>query len=229
MSPAARRCSTVAIRLDPKFGMYYGNRAIAWTEKGDAPRALADFNRDVEIEPTVAAVVNNRGHFFLERHGNDQAIADFTEAIRLDPLNYAQRADTLRYRGDYQQSLAEYARALAIMPDYVPAFTGRGDQEAVPAGPRRRDGSRPRDARNRLSMAPCRSGRTSILSRANSPSPGLPAAGFVLASTGIGVGEEAVAVQQETRAGGSRGLPGHRVADGGSGVSRRVAGPKAGR
>jgi hypothetical protein len=41
-------------------------------------------------------------------------------------LNYARRADTLRYRGDYQLSLSEYDRALAIMTDYIPAFTGRG-------------------------------------------------------------------------------------------------------
>src|ERR1700753_3954947 len=58
---------TMAIRLAPKLGLYYGNRAISYSEKGDAARALADFNRDVEIEPTVAAAFNNRGQFFLQR------------------------------------------------------------------------------------------------------------------------------------------------------------------
>jgi tetratricopeptide (TPR) repeat protein len=87
---------TAAIRLQPGFGMYYGNRAITWTEKGDPARALADFNSNVALEPNVAAIFNNRGLFLLQRQEWDKAIADFTEAIRLDPKYakpYANRAE----------------------------------------------------------------------------------------------------------------------------------------
>ena len=41
-------------------------------------------------------------------------------------MNFARRGDALRYRGDFREAIADDDRALTLMPDYIPALTGRG-------------------------------------------------------------------------------------------------------
>ena len=41
-------------------------------------------------------------------------------------VQYLRRGDTLRYKGDFNSALADYAEALNRMPDFTPALTGRG-------------------------------------------------------------------------------------------------------
>jgi tetratricopeptide (TPR) repeat protein len=121
---------SAAIRLQPGFGMYYGNRAVTFAEKREPARALADFNRDVQIEPTVAAVFNNRGLFLLQRQELDKAIGDFSEAIRLDPKYskpYANRAEAWRLKGDLDRSLADVDQAIAIDPGDPLNYARRAD------------------------------------------------------------------------------------------------------
>ena len=43
-----------AIRLDPAYANAYCNRGTVYFTQGDLPRALADFNKAIELEPTLA-------------------------------------------------------------------------------------------------------------------------------------------------------------------------------
>ena len=53
--------------------------------KGDFDRAIADFNRAIELKPDYAEAYNNRGNAYSDKGDFDHAIADFSKAIELKP------------------------------------------------------------------------------------------------------------------------------------------------
>jgi len=69
---------------DAKF---YNNRGIAYGEKGQYDRAIFDFNRAIEINPTDNKAYNNRGIVYRLQGQYDQAISDFNKAIEIKPMD----------------------------------------------------------------------------------------------------------------------------------------------
>ena len=68
--------------------MAYHNRGLAWDNKGEYDKAIADYNQALTINPNYAYAYVNRGDAWNEKGEYDKAIADYNEAIRLDP-NFA--------------------------------------------------------------------------------------------------------------------------------------------
>ena len=60
---------------------------MAYGEKGDLDKALADFNKAIELDSAYAQAYNNRGAAYLAKGDNNKAIADFKKALELDPNN----------------------------------------------------------------------------------------------------------------------------------------------
>ena len=73
----------------PKYAPAYNNRGLAWRDKGDLDRAIADYNEAIRLDPKYAFAYNNRGFAWRAKGDLDRAIADYTEAIRLEPKNAA--------------------------------------------------------------------------------------------------------------------------------------------
>ena len=63
----------------------YNNRGNAFVAKGDFARALADFDRAIEIDPKYLLAYHNRCLAYSKKADLDRAIADCGEAIRLGP------------------------------------------------------------------------------------------------------------------------------------------------
>ena len=64
----------------------YNNRGIAYQEKGEVDRAIADFTTAIKFNPNDARVYSNRGNAHSEKKGEvDRAIADFRKALEIDP------------------------------------------------------------------------------------------------------------------------------------------------
>ena len=68
------------------------NRAVAYTNRGNAylgkkdyDRAIADYNKAIELEPKLAAAYANRGLAYGAKGDIDGAIADLDKAIDLNP------------------------------------------------------------------------------------------------------------------------------------------------
>jgi len=72
-------------QLSSKVHSYaYGNRGLAWAEKGAFDKAIADQTKAIEINPKFAFGYSNRGLAWEEKGAFDKAIADHKKAIEID-------------------------------------------------------------------------------------------------------------------------------------------------
>jgi len=112
------------------IAVYYSNRATIYRDaKKDYPRALADYDKAIELAPGVSQVYVNRG--MLHQLAGDPALAraDYSKALALDPENalaYCRRGDVDRMDQQDDRSIADYTAAIALDPQRAEAFCGRG-------------------------------------------------------------------------------------------------------
>ena len=92
----------------------YVNRGLAWADKQEYDKAIADFTEAIRLDPKNACAYNNRGMRLGRQEGAfDKAIADFTEAIRLDPKNasaYGNRGLAWGDKKEYDKAIADLHR-----------------------------------------------------------------------------------------------------------------------
>jgi tetratricopeptide (TPR) repeat protein len=96
--------------------------------KWDQDRALADFNRAIQLDQSEASVLSARGELSLKKGDHDKAIEDYSEALRLDPKNtetFTSRGDIWQAKSEYEKALADYHRALRLNPGYTYAHRQR--------------------------------------------------------------------------------------------------------
>lgn len=117
------------IRTDPDDGWAYGNRARAWSLKGEHEKAVADLTEAIRVQPDPSLYVM-RGRAYRMKKDYDKAIADYTEALQIDPDNPValnNRGNARRLKGEYDKALADLDEALRIDPKYAVAYDTRGD------------------------------------------------------------------------------------------------------
>ena len=120
---------TQAIRLAPNSASAYGERGVAYANKGDFDHAITDYNQALRINPNLAEAYNNRGNAYSDKRDYDRAIADFKQAIRINPNlaeTYNNRGNAYRGKGDFDRAIADYNQALRINPNYAEAYNNRG-------------------------------------------------------------------------------------------------------
>ena len=65
----------------------YNNRGNAYANKVDYDRAIADYNRAIEVDPKYALAYSNRAIAYANKKDNGRAIADYRKALEFDPNN----------------------------------------------------------------------------------------------------------------------------------------------
>jgi tetratricopeptide (TPR) repeat protein len=96
------------------------NRGLAYAAVRD-PRAIADFDAVIRIDPQQARAYYERGRIYANIEGYlGRAILDFDQALAVDP-NYTDprlyRAGIRRRTGDYDGAIADFTAALAVQDD----------------------------------------------------------------------------------------------------------------
>ena len=87
----------------------YTNRGVALRKKGGLERALADFDRAVELDSGQAPIYANRDVVHQPMNDFDRALADFNRAIKLEPNNavvYLNRCVVYQRSKDADDALA---------------------------------------------------------------------------------------------------------------------------
>jgi tetratricopeptide (TPR) repeat protein len=107
----------------------YNNRGTAYWSKGDYGRAIADYNRAIELNPKLAKAYTNRGNAHHGKGDYDRAIADYNRGIELDPnydTAYNGRGNAYTGKSEYDRAIADYNRAIELNPKYAVAYNSRG-------------------------------------------------------------------------------------------------------
>ncbi len=111
----------------------YALRGLAYAEKGDTDRAIADYSEAIRLQPREdkldAEVHMNRGVAYAAKEDYDRAIADYDEAIRVNPkyaTAYYNRGLAYDNKGEYDRAIADYDEAIRLDPDYTNAYYNRG-------------------------------------------------------------------------------------------------------
>lgn len=103
-----------AIKLNPKSGEAYTNRARAYSCLRNYQRALSDANKAIDFAPKLALAYYSRGSAYAGLGQEQAAIKDYTKAIELDPkfaTAYSNRA--LAYEKLGKSELAKKERDVA--------------------------------------------------------------------------------------------------------------------
>ncbi|UFZ03087.1 tetratricopeptide repeat protein [Bradyrhizobium ontarionense] len=135
-------------------------RASILITKGEADRAIADYDVALQLDPTLADIFNARGELRRKKGDRPRALADFATALRLNP-------DHASARSNYHALAVELERlgaqmAVAGRPSFNCATVRRAVEKAICADPelanldREIDGSQARVVREAGSAAAAR-------------------------------------------------------------------------
>ena len=109
--------------------MAYNNRGLAYYNKGENDKAIADYTEAIRLDPKLAIAYNNRGLAYGNKGENDKAIADCTEAIRLDPklaLAYNNRGSVYYNKDENDKAIDDLTEAIRLDPKLAMAYNNRG-------------------------------------------------------------------------------------------------------
>jgi tetratricopeptide (TPR) repeat protein len=115
-------------KIDPSADAYRG-RGVAYYEKGDLDRAMADFDKAITLDPKSARAYVDRAIIYEAKGQLDRAIAEDDQAIALDPkfdIAYNNRCSYYTTKGDSDHALADCNQAITLNPTYALAYTNRG-------------------------------------------------------------------------------------------------------
>ena len=107
----------------------YGNRGVAYDNKGKPDLAARDYDQSLGLDPTSAFGHRIRGNVYKLKNDYDHAIAEYNESISLepnDPHAYSNRGAVYYAKKDYDHAIAEFSEAIQREPAYIIAFYGRG-------------------------------------------------------------------------------------------------------
>jgi tetratricopeptide (TPR) repeat protein/Zn-dependent protease len=108
------RNTSLNLQSNPKDISSYIWRANAFGQLGDSVKALADFNKALELEPKNPEIFIARGQFYLEIKNYKKAIADANQTLNLNPKSaeaYSLRSDIYKQLGDINKAKADAKKA----------------------------------------------------------------------------------------------------------------------
>lgn len=106
---------TAGLRVNKKFHPAFGLVGAALASKGDFKRATAAYNKSVALNPEYAFGYLGRAAVRLAQGNEEAAFADLDDAVRVAGASYApyyNRAEAFWRRGNRDEALADYRRAL---------------------------------------------------------------------------------------------------------------------
>lgn len=125
------------LQLDPTDGDVRRKAAAAYQSRGlirsnrlDHDRAISDFNRAIELDPSRAEFFLARGNRFHCRGRYTQAVEDFTRAIQLEPNEAAYhfaRGRSYHYLDENDRAVADFNQSVRLAPEEVYNYVARGE------------------------------------------------------------------------------------------------------
>lgn len=123
-------CTRALVGADDKNAAFYLNsRGIAYSNKEQYDRAIADFDEAIRRNPQYGNPYVSRGLAWKRKQEFDRALADFGEAIRVDPnlvVAFVDRGNLLSNQGEFDRAIADFTEAIRLNPKFADGYNGRG-------------------------------------------------------------------------------------------------------
>ena len=119
-----------AVLKSPNKQRPHHNRGKAYQAEGKYAQAILDYNRAIQIDPTVLDTYNNLGNAHQGVGDFDQAVSDYTKALGINPLNdvaYYGRGNALGAKHDFTRAISDFNKALELKPGNLNAYNDRGN------------------------------------------------------------------------------------------------------
>jgi tetratricopeptide (TPR) repeat protein len=108
----------------------YYEEGRAWHGQGAYDKAITEYTKVLEIDPTYALAYYHRGNAKYKKGEFSQAIADYTKALELRPQDATicfLRGTAWFKKGDFDQAVTDFTTALEMSPGYEDALINRGN------------------------------------------------------------------------------------------------------
>ncbi|MCP3393964.1 tetratricopeptide repeat protein [Bradyrhizobium sp. CCGB12] len=108
----------------------YCNRAVAYQELGDMPRAISDLEESVRLDTEKYPSLICRAHHHYFMGNTERAIAGYSEAIASNPRQpeaFVARGVVYRSIKEFDRAIADYDEAIRLAPDDALAYANRAD------------------------------------------------------------------------------------------------------
>jgi len=127
----AQRYIDIALKDYPGSAEFHMRRGILNNLKGQPRKAIADFDKALELAsgPIAVSIHINRGAAHLKDENFSSAMDDFTEALNINPrstsaLNY--RAFISYRMGNFDDAIQDYNKSLDLDPENAMGYYNRG-------------------------------------------------------------------------------------------------------
>ncbi len=107
----------------------YNGRGRFYFENNDNERALSDFNKAIELDPTFGYAYYNRGKIYFQNGQFDLALKDYNVVLGTSPRfldALSNRGAILAKLGQREKALTDLNLALEISPNHETALRNRG-------------------------------------------------------------------------------------------------------
>jgi tetratricopeptide (TPR) repeat protein len=121
---------TQLISRHPNDAVNYNNRGLIYFQSGQREKAIADYNKALQLNPELDSAYNNRGNYYASVGQLAEALADYEKALDLNAGNirtWINQAITFRELGLYDLALEnlDMAVILGCLEDHIYAERGR--------------------------------------------------------------------------------------------------------
>jgi tetratricopeptide (TPR) repeat protein len=108
----------------------YIKKGRAYAREGQPDKAISEFDRAIELDPTNGTAYAFRGIAFLQKGSTERAIADLSQGIVLEPTNalaFDNRGHAYSELGRFEKAISDLTQAIKLDPGMSAAFRRRAD------------------------------------------------------------------------------------------------------
>ena len=109
-----------AVAVNPNLAAAYFDLALAYQQKGDTPKIMANLKKAIALKPADYEALNLLGHYYNTQKKLDLAQSAFEKAIKFNPMladGYYNLGVVLMQKGRNAEALVNYKKSMQIFPD----------------------------------------------------------------------------------------------------------------